>query len=264
MHFYRDYFSGCLLPWRGARLLLAAPRTWRWALAPLVANIILYAALFAAALWLLSRYEWWHFDWQFWGGCGAWLAENLNAAGKFLRYLVGVPVLAAGGYFTFAAVGQIVAAPFIDGLSEKCEAHLTGRASVADGVPFARSVWLSVASATRMLARQIFWLLLTLPLLLVPVVGHAAWFLLNSYFTGLGWLDAPLSRHNWTYAEKIAAGRARKMALTGFGSMALIIFAVPLTAFLLLPLGVAGATILYVEIGEREGKGIREEGKVES
>ncbi|GHS91499.1 hypothetical protein FACS1894139_13130 [Planctomycetales bacterium] len=258
MHFYRDYFSGCLLPWRGARLLLAAPHAWRWALAPLVANIILYAALFAAALWLLSRYEWWHFDWQFWGGCGAWLAENLNAAGKFLRYLVGVPVLAVGGYFTFAAVGQIVAAPFIDGLSEKCEAHLTGRAPVAD-VAFARSVWISVISATRMLARQIFWLVLTLPLLLVPVVGHAAWFLLNGYFTGLGLLDAPLSRHNWTYADKIAAVRARKTVLTGFGSLALILFAVPLTAFLLLPLGVAGATILYVEIA---GEGNSEEGKV--
>lgn len=248
----RDFLRGLLLPLRGGRLILATPGAWRWAVAPFLCNLLLYALFFAAMVWLLKSFGGFRFDWAFWGDWGARLGEWTAAGGRALLWLVAVPVFFFCGYFTFFFCGAVLAAPFNDALSEKLEIALTGRPAPAWAW---RGAWLSfrlsMGSTLRLLARQLFWMAATLPLLLVPLVGQAAWFLLSAYFTGLAYLDFAMARNFLGHRAKLAAARENRAAVTGLGAALLLLFAVPFLGVLLLPLGAAGATILYCSLDWR-------------
>ena len=248
----RDFLRGLLLPLRGGRLILNTPGAKRWAAAPFLCNVLLYALAFALLVWLLRDFDGFHFAWSFWGGWGERLAGWAAAGGRWLVWLTALPLFLFVGWFTFFLCGAVLAAPFNDVLSEKLEVALTGRPAPAGGWRATwRSLRLSVPSALRLLMRQLFWMALALPLLLVPLVGQAAWFLLNAYFTGLAYLDVAMARNFLGHRAKLAAARENRAVVTGLGAALLLLFAVPFLGLALLPLGVAGATILYCSLDWR-------------
>ena len=105
-----------LLPWQAGSLLLRTRQLWAVALLPLAVNLLLYVALMTLAVWAV-------FSWQ-----PVWLQE-LREAGIpgnavawsliILKWIVAMPVLLVVVYFSFTAVGMVVAAPFKDLLSAR-------------------------------------------------------------------------------------------------------------------------------------------------
>ncbi|MDR0361866.1 MAG: EI24 domain-containing protein [Planctomycetota bacterium] len=242
------FFAGAALPLRGLRFLLANGGVKRYAALPLLLNILLYALALALLFWLLGRWEIGAVAWDFWGPAGRWLSAAVNWAGWIVKAAAGLAALAIA-YFSFTAVGMILASPLNDLLSEKIEAVYTGTAKSPD-LPFrltARasllSVWDSIATACKQLVYSVF----SLPFLLVPVIGFAPLFLVGAYFSGFGFIDSAMARNYLRPKHKklLAKGNIRK--IVGFGAVMQILFFVPFVGLLLMPLGVAAGTLLYCD-----------------
>ncbi len=238
-----DAFArGFASPLRAIDLILKARGGVRCAALPLAVTALLYAAVVAAALALIWN---WRIEctWDFWGPAGAWLAATATYCLTALKWLTLVPCIAIVSYFSFTAVGMLVAAPFNEMLSERIEAHLRGRPAP---VPLRLdAVVLCVADTLALLGRQLLYTLLVLPLVLVPVVGAVPLFLVTAWFTALGFADTAMARHYLRPRHKRPAIAEARAELLGAGVALQLLFLIPFAGLLLLPIGVAAGTQWY-------------------
>lgn len=240
---------GLGLPLRAARLLWRLPRVKRVAMLPVLVNALVYFLVWGTALWMLWHWDW-HLTgepWQFWGGLGAWLHGTLDGALDVVKWILAIPLLLVGSYFTFTAVGMIVASPFNDLLSERvelaiCEPQNRPRITWDEQ---ARLTLISVWDSLGILARQILWMLPALPFLLIPYLGFIPLFLVTAYHTGLGFVDVAMARNYLRNPHKRILTRQNRRTLLGIGLAMELLFLVPFLGLFILPLGVVAGTLLY-------------------
>ena len=248
------------LPFTGAGIVWRAPGARRWALVPLALNFLLYALIIFFAVWLANSFRIPEAHWDFWWGTGEALASLVNAGTPYIKWLIVVPLIAVVCYSSFTFVGMLIAAPFNDILSEKIESYITGR-DTGGSAPLRltiKATLISLLSTMRMLARQMLCALLCLPLLLIPVVGAGVMFVAMSYYAGLGFFDIGMARNFLRHGQKMAAAKEIRWQIVGLGMVMQGMFLIPLAGLLLLPLGVAGGTLLYCrfdwpEFAQRRG-----------
>lgn len=248
----RDLLRGLSAPLRGMRLLATTPRLRKLAMMPLAVNVIVFLVGVPVAIWLAVD-----------------LVGNLMPSGDLwqgalrvvLQIVVAVAVL-IGSTFAFVIIGNIIASPFNSKLSEAIEEHLTGRpAGSGTGivVDVARSIGTSIG-------RLIMFLVLYPPIFAVqfiPVVGvflHPVLAVLyGSYVLSLDFSDPTFERHYRRFREKMGHIWGRKWLYLGFGLTAVAMAIIPIVNFLLLPVCVTGAAMLYLEegiSGDAAGKGV--------
>ncbi len=250
---------GLVLPFRGMAYLLANRGLKRYAALPLVVNIFLYVLAFLVFFYFLSRWQVSNVAWEFLGPVGGWLAAAVNWMGWMVKLVVVLVALGAA-FFTFTAVGMVVASPFNDMLSEKVELSYTGGGKRLD-MPFrftTKAAMISLYDSLRNLVRQLGYTVIALPFLLVPVVGFVPLFLVGGYFAGFGFLDAAMARNYLRPPHKRLISRGHFWEIVGFGIMMQGLFAIPLIGILLMPVGVVAGTLLYC--GEDWEKLLREAG----
>ncbi len=254
MESLRSFVKGFFLPLKGARLLLSTRRTKRWAAMPLVVNFIIYILLLSTFFWLISLLKIPELSWDFWGAFGSWLSTVINDMAGILKWTISIPLAFALCYFTFTVVGMVVAAPFNDILSEKLENYLC-LDSHGDGDAQERPLRLdmkaaviSIISSLKFAFRQIFYSIIVLPLLLIPFVGATVLFLVTAYYSGIGFLDVGMARNYLPHQCKLPAIYQNRWQIIGFGAGMDLLFMIPFAGLLMLPLGVAGGTILYCDI----------------
>ena len=155
-----------------------------------------------------------------------------------------------GSLFLFVIVGNVIAAPFNSALSEAIEAHLTGRAPA--NVPGAFTG--AMRGVLTALGRLALFVLLYPPILatqFIPVVGIllqpvlAA--LYGSFVLSLDFSDPTFERHLPRFRDRVGYIGRHKARYLGFGLTAVAMALVPIVNFLLLPVGVAAAAMLYLE-----------------
>jgi CysZ protein len=152
-------------------------------------------------------------------------------------------------FFTFTPIANIVAAPFNALLAEKIEARLTGRAinSTSSFIKIARD---SVLSQLRKLVYILLWSAALLLISLIPVINFAApflWVIFGSWLLSLEYLDYPMGNHQLDFKRQKQILAARKGLALGFGGSVMILTSIPLINFIVMPVAVAGATVLWVE-----------------
>ena len=152
-------------------------------------------------------------------------------------------------FFTFTPIANIVAAPFNALLAEKIEARLTGKAinSNSNFIKIARD---SVLSQLRKLVYILLWSAALLLISLIPVINFAApflWVIFGSWLLSLEYLDYPMGNHELDFKKQKQILAARKGLALGFGSSVMILTSIPLINFIVMPVAVAGATVLWVE-----------------
>jgi len=137
-------------------------------------------------------------------------------------------------------------------LAAAVERHLTGN---SNDIPFS---WRSIASEIartlgaelRKLAYFIGWAVPCLILFVIPGVNLIAaplWFLLGAWMMAIEYIDCPLGNHSQPFpAVKHVLRKRRKLAL-GFGATIMTLTMIPIINFIAMPVGVAAATVLYVE-----------------
>lgn len=241
--------QGALLPLRAAWLLARQPGLWRFAVLPLLVNIVVYCLILAAALaWL------WKWDPELSAQDGAgwvsWLTETIGTSLPVAKWLIAVPLLLLLSYVSFVAVGTVIASPLNDMLSERVERVLCQpQADVS--LPLRLTVPAAMASvwdSFTWLVRQAVVSAAVLPLLLIPAVGMLPLLLTNAYYTGAEYLDVGMARNGLRRRHKTPVLAECRWQVVGLGAVMQLLFLIPFLGLLVLPLGVTAGTLLYCEL----------------
>jgi len=240
--FLPDLARGAASVFRGAALA-ARPGVRHYAYIPLAINVLVFAGL----IWLSGAL----FDAmmeQYLGGLtGIW--------GSLLRWILWAVFSAAmlvATFFTFTLVANLVGAPFNEALSAAVADHLATR----DGA--AAASWGDILAAFpsaigQELNKWVYfarWLVPAGLLFFVPVVQVIApliWGALAAWFVGLEYAEYPAARDRLDFKALRERARPRRALLWGFGGTVSVLALIPGVNLVLMPVAVAGATVLWVE-----------------
>ncbi|MBT8492608.1 MAG: EI24 domain-containing protein [Deltaproteobacteria bacterium] len=228
---------------RGARYVAARPRLYKWVALPFLISLVILAVV-------------------------AWLAWSLAAPGAeavadllpgFLASLVGgalkvllVLVIGVGGYVLFFAIAALITTPFCELLSEAVEVEVSGGEAPAGNL--ARDLVMGIGHAIR---RVLLYLLAVLAIFLLglvipvigPIVAALVTIMLTIRFAAFDAMDTVMARHGWSYDQKKSFLQQHRSRTFGLGAGVAGLAVIPIVGALALPLGAAGATLLYLEVG---------------
>jgi CysZ protein len=159
-------------------------------------------------------------------------------------------------FFAFTPVANIVAAPFNALMSEKIEESLTGVA-VSSDTSFAQMAFDSITSQMRKLVYILLWTLGLFLFSLIPVINLIApvlWVMFGSWLLSLEYLDYPMGNHDITFSEQKSRLKQRRGLSLGFGGAVMIMTSIPIINFFTMPVAVAGATVLWVQHLQHNGR----------
>lgn len=232
-------FFGAGHVWRGARLLASRPRLWPILAAPICVNIVILVGGMLAYWYLgIPRLHAWALTEQ-----AGWLTR----LGLDLAAFVGV---ALACMVLFLLVGAF----FNDVLSLAVERQHLGFKDLAP-----EGGWAQRAGVVLEMAKIVgFGLLVQVVaygcgavFLLVPVVNFvvvALWFALDGFLLALALSDFSLGRRSYAFGPWLGFLRRHAAPLGGFGMAMLALTMVPLLGLLIFPVGVAGASLLYLHL----------------
>jgi CysZ protein len=247
----KAFTSGFFLPLRAAKLLLDNRGLKRYAALPLLANLFIYACVFAVAIYAIWNLEFDASRWQFWGDAGSGV---VTAASGALKWIVALPLMFVFSYFTFTLFGMVLASPFNDLLSARVEAKLDPSQKRDDlsffaGLPH---MFYCLWEAIIMTAKQLLAMLLVLPFLVIPVVGPIPLLLVTAYFSGRGFVDVAMARNYLRGPHKRTLIHTSRAKILGLGLAMELLFLIPFVGLLVLPIGVAAGTMLYCQADWRK------------
>ncbi|MDH3998301.1 MAG: EI24 domain-containing protein, partial [Desulfuromonadales bacterium] len=238
--FSRGFFT----PFRSLRILRSRPRLIQYILIPFLVNLL----VFSGAVYLgldffgttvveyIPQGEAWYWTILYW-----------------LLWVVAVLLTAVLVFFTFTVVGNLIASPFNDLLSERTEEVLTG---IRNDEPFSFSVfcrdaWKTVLLEAKKMSLFVGVMLLILPLNLIPGFGNALYttlaISLTLFFLCVEYLGFTMVRKRLFFREQKSFLFARKFLMFGFGCGVMAMLAIPLIQLFCIPLAVIGATRLWCE-----------------
>jgi CysZ protein len=161
--------------------------------------------------------------------------------------------LAVAIYFLFTVIGALVAAPFLDVLSERVERIVAGQAPSARS--FAETLRMAGRSVIEEGKRTAFFLAVQAAILvfgLVPgvqPVAAAASLAFTALFLPLDFTAYSLDRRGVPFRARRRWIWTHKLEMLGFGGSGLALFFVPGLSFLCLPWLVTSGTLLVLEVG---------------
>lgn len=229
--------------WRGAAALAARPRLWKWLVAPSLVAI----ALLAGAVFAIERAFEHVLAWAS-AHLPTWLA---HLAAPVLTAAV-IAALIAAALLVFVAVVGAIAGPFLEMLSERLEAELTGKLPEKfSGTRFLHELAVSLVHGIRRLIIALVGVLLVLAIGLVPVIGTIAAIVVGGLLAARGTAydcyDAVLARHSLSYRDKLAYLAEHRGRTFGLGAVTAGLLVVPVINLIALGIGAAGATLACVE-----------------
>ena len=227
----------------------------RYVAIPLLINII----LFAVVIWygadrfeaLLDYMDALLLGWEFPSWLG-WLQSLLHVIFRWILWPVFVISVLLLVFYTFTLIANLIGAPFNALLAEKLELQLSARS-----LPETRGVKaqvIGIGSAFKNEFKKLIYLLLwAIPLLLlffIPGINIAApfiWLIFSAWMLALEYADYPMGNHNMSFAEERKLLKKRRSLALGFGGGVMLMTAIPFLNFFAMPVGVAGATAMWVD-----------------
>jgi CysZ protein len=165
-----------------------------------------------------------------------------------LRFLAFV-LIGAVFLFSFTLVGTVLAAPFLERLSERTEAVLRAPRTAQ---PFRLSRW--AADIVRSIGHAFIMLLLlalTFPLSFLQVVGPVAWLGLGCLLLAYDFITLAMDRRRWSLREKWRRLLGDMAGTLGFGAALFGLLAVPVVGWLMLPTAAVAGTMLLLDLEGR-------------
>lgn len=187
----------------------------------------------ATSRWLASLPEWL-----------SWLDLILTP----LLYVVGV----LGGAWLFGLLAVLIASPFLGAFSMALERIRFGTAPEVE-----TSIWTDIgASISRELRKLLYYLprlLAVFLITLIPVVNLVApaiWLLFGAWTLAVQFVDYPTENRQRPFQETLTLLKSNRAAALTFGLCATGALMIPLLNFLLIPVAVAGGTLLWRSLKE--------------
>jgi CysZ protein len=245
----RDFLRGADAVRRGFNLLRTVQSLRRHAFLPFLLNIVLFVIGIPMAIWFGS-------DWI--GGLipdFGWVAGPL----RILAQLLVAIVIGISALFLFTAVGSAIAAPFNGLLAEGIERYRSQQSGAINPAENRDTPAGFVTSIVMAFARFGIFLVFypfILALQLIPVAGPVLYavcaFLYGTFVLSFDFTDPIFERHGVRFRQRIGFLLQHKAMYLGFGSVSVVLMFVPFANLLLMPVCVAGGTLLYLEQIERE------------
>ena len=224
-----------MLPRKGIRIHL---------IIPLLINIVLFMLgswlLFSELSDFVDSYTSSLPDWE-------WIAG--------LMMLLKVMIFTAAITVVFMAVSMIallVAAPFNAVLAKSVEKHLLSE--FVNENEISRSIMAQVPHLVMEEVRKlIYFIVRAIPLLilfLIPVINIAApalWIAFSAWMLAITYTAYPLENHEIPFKNQHAIVKQKRWATFGFGIAVLLVTMIPLVNLVVMPVAVAGATVLYTK-----------------
>lgn len=170
-----------------------------------------------------------------------------------ILWLFAVLITAVLVFFGFTAIGNLIASPFNDLLSEKTEEMLTGK---SDNRPFSFTAFWRDSKAIlitelKKIALFLSGMLVLFLLNVLPIIGSVLYGFLSIFWTilflAVEYCGFLFFRRQLSYQEQRHIVYANFALLLGFGSGLFCILAIPFFQLLCIPLGVVGATCLLLD-----------------
>lgn len=209
----------------------------RWSLAPVVFSVVLYVGgLGSFVYWIRALFDKWFGDLDRW-------YEWLAAVGIGLGLMVAFALIF---FFTFVVLVALLAAPFLDILSAKTEAKLTGTAA-DESFTFKRFV-VDVLRGLSHAVKIVFLQILVLIVALIPFVGPPVAIVGTAFLLTLEYMDPAMARHRLRFRDKRRVVLGSPMTCMGFGLGAMLWLIVPGVNLVCIPAAVCGATALWLTL----------------
>jgi len=238
----RNFLTGFRYPWRAARFILRQPGLYSYILIPLLINIIIFSLTVYGGIQLFDGLA----D-RFIPRGDAWYWDVVH----YLFWFIVFCTTAITVFFTFTVVGNLIAAPFNDLLSERTELLLLG--STIDQSPNSLIESLRNAGSTmldelRKMTLFICLMLLLLLLNIIPGFGVLLYsgssFLLTVWFLAIEYTGYVFARQGLSFREQRFFLRSHFLTGLGFGCAIFLLLVIPFIQFFTIPMGVVGATML--------------------
>ncbi|MCB9689590.1 MAG: EI24 domain-containing protein [Alphaproteobacteria bacterium] len=230
----------------GARIVVTHPSLWWTVIVPVFLTLMMFVLGFwsiGVLLPWLTTFVWvpgpHHAKW-------IWIAYEIVLWTFRLSVAVALGVLL---YFT----AGLVATPFNDRLSERVERVVLGwRGETVSLGQMLRDLWWSFVHSVLSLVVYLAVLFVAFLLNLLPGIGSVASFLLGSIASGLFFtreaMDGSFSRRRMSYRYKWRVVLRHWPMALGFGLCVSLAMWVPFFNFLVLPMSVAGGTLMYCHL----------------
>ena len=229
-------FQGIKYFIKGSRLIFK-PGIKRYVLVPLLINI----SLFSIGFWL--GLQW--FD--------EFLADVLPTWLAWAEYILW-PIFTLSYFlivfYLFALIANVIAAPFNGLLAEKIELHVN-KTSIDDSTQ--RILPTIIPSIASELGKLIYFVFRSIPLLLLFLIpglnllAPIVWFIFSSWMLSLEYLDYPLGNHNILFKKTRELVKQQRITCLSFGAITSAFTLIPFINFFVMPIAVAGATLLYID-----------------
>jgi CysZ protein len=176
----------------------------------------------------------------------------------YLAWVVAGLLTTVAVFFGFTVVGNILASPFNELLSERIEILVTGIEAEA---PFSVSSFVSDSGRAMLIEfkKQLFFIggmILLLLMNLLPAFGPLAYAILAPLFTlfflVIEYLSFVLMRKQVSFRYQRHYVFSRPLLMAGFGCAVFCLLAIPLLQFFCIPLAVSGATLLWCDFPHQE------------
>mgnify|MGYP001190502551 CR=1 FL=1 len=239
-----QFVSGFRTPFASFQFVVRNPGLFRFIAIPFLINLL----VFSLVVWLGLDFF------------AATVSERLPQGDAWywvtLYYFLWVLAFAFTAivvFFTFTVVGNLIASPFNELLSERTEEILT---NTKNEEPFSLAVFgrdatKSLLDEVKKLAVFVAVMLVVLPLNLVPVFGSALYAVLATavtlYFLSVEYLSFTMTRKRLDFREQRRFIANRKRLMLGFSCGVLLLLAIPMVQLMCIPMAVIGATRLWCE-----------------
>jgi CysZ protein len=243
-NFAASFSRGFFAPFRSARILRDNPRLIQYIVIPFLINTL----VFSGAVYLgldffgstivgyLPQGDAWYWAVLYW-----------------LLWGVAVLLTVVLVFFSFTVVGNLLASPFNDLLSERTEEILSG--NVNDELfsvgRFLQDAWQTILMEAKKMWVFVVVMILILPLNLLPGLGNTLYTILaislTLFFLCFEYLGFVLVRKRQFFREQKKYIFARKFLMFGFSCGVMALLAIPLFQLFCIPLAVIGATRLWCE-----------------
>lgn len=219
--------------------LIRRPGIRRFFIVPILINTLVLGGLIALSY---SRFD----DWV--SLIMGWFPDWMDAI-YWLIWFVALIVVTVLLLFTFTFLANLIASPFNAVLSIKVEEALTGKPPVSNVTPIMvlpRAIGREIAKLLYVLPRLLGLLLITV----IPVVNAVSpilWFLFGAWMMAIQYADYAADNNDVSFSalrERLAKRRFQSLM---FGLPAYLLLTVPVVNLILMPVGVAGGTRLWVE-----------------
>ena len=235
------FIAGFFSLWNAFRFVRKNSSLHKYIAIPLIINIVVF-----------SGTVYWGFDLfnqlvgQYLAPHDAWYWQVVESVVKLLAALVTLVIV----FFTFTVLGNLIAAPFNDVLSEQTEQLITGQLLDEQFSlrQIGKDLWRVMQDEVRKMSIFIILMILLLVVNILPGIGSLIYavcsVLLTVFFLIVEYTGYVFSRKHLGFKEQRRFIAANRMTTLGFGLAVMCTLMIPFVQFLTIPLAVVAATHL--------------------